>query len=93
VRPTIAFDLNLRTRPSESPLWGRALDRLVQAGKCDRDLGQAALSWIGDETVELQGAEWLVNIDRQLFFKLLPRLDGSIDAKAYLCVQHRYALF
>lgn len=93
VRPTIAFDFYLRTRPSETPSWARALDRLVEGGTCDRDRGQAALDWIGDETVDLPGAEWLVNIDRQLFFKLLPRLDGSIEAKAYLCIQHRYALF
>jgi hypothetical protein len=93
VRPTVAFDFNLRARPNESPAWRALLDRLVDLGVCERARGQAAFDWVGTQRVDLPEAEWSMRVHRELFFKLRVQPDGSLEVKAYLGVLSSYAFF
>lgn len=67
--------------------------RLVRLGMADPVKAEAAARWLGDETVDLPGVDWHVNIQRQLYFKIIPHPDGRMEAKAYLGIAPRFSLF
>lgn len=92
VRPTLALEFPLTTRPDRDPRWRQFIDALVDLGLCDPDKGRASLDWIGDETVDLPEADWLVQIQRRLDIKVILGPDGRLEAKAYLCSRPQHVL-
>lgn len=58
------------------------VERLVQRGVCEPARGEAALRWVGEATAS--SPEGVVYVERQLYFKLVPHVDGRLEAKAYL---------
>jgi len=103
-RTNVELDLGARVGPvlgvlyeppaaSRDPRsWERTLERLVALGVCDPAKARAAMQWLGAETVDLPGAEWLVSIQRDLGIKMAIFPDGRLEAKAYFCYCPRYAI-
>ncbi|WP_394823104.1 hypothetical protein [Pendulispora albinea] len=92
VRPTLALEFPLLTRPDRDPRWSAFIESLVARGLASPEKGRAALGWIGDATYDLPGAPWLTNVQRQLDIKLVLSADGTCEAKAYLCFHPRFVL-
>lgn len=68
------------------------LERLIGAGVAAPEKMEAFLRWPGSASEVLPGAEWLVNISRQIEFKLVLHPKGGLEAKAYLFYQPRFIL-
>ena len=92
IGPQLAIEFPMTTRPDRDPAWVDFMDRLAEAGLCHPAKAQSALDWIGEETVDLPDAEWLVSIDRRLDVKVIANERGALEAKAYLCFHPRYVL-
>ena len=92
VRPTLALEMPLTTRPDRDAGWPLFVGELIRRRMCSPDKGAAALAWIGEDTYDLPGVPWLVRVQRSLDIKLIVTASGSIEAKAYLCLRPSFAL-
>jgi hypothetical protein len=90
VRPVLAIDFMSGALPSQTRRWGQFVRRLAATGCAERDKLDAALGWMASRRIQFPGDLAPARIDQQLFFKLTTTPD-SLEAKAYLGVQPRYA--
>lgn len=90
VEPYFAIELPV---PSHVEACRATVERFVRHGLADPAKAEAVVQWLGDETVELPGSDWLVNVQRQLYFKVVPHRDGRLEAKVYLALHPRFVLF
>lgn len=87
--PYLGLEYYSLADPRSEAEWPAVMARLVAAGIVDPDKAAAVLRWFGDETVDLAGAAWFVNIQRQFYVKLV--VSGpEIEAKTYLTLHPRY---
>jgi len=87
--PYLGIEYYTRSDPRSNLEWSRVLAGLVTAGLCDATKAEAVLGWFGDETVDLPGAAWFVNIQRQFYVKLVVA-QGAFEAKVYLTLHPRF---
>jgi hypothetical protein len=71
--------------------WRPLLDRLYALGVCARDKGEAALDWIGVDTIDLPDLDWPVAVQRDLDFKLTLLPGGRLEVKSYLSYHAAWA--
>lgn len=89
VAPYLGLECYSLADPRTDPTWERLFAGLIAAGLCSPDKAAAALRWFGDETVDMPDAQWLTNIQRQFYVKLV--LAGStLTAKVYLTLHPRF---
>jgi hypothetical protein len=92
VGPYFAAELYAGPSPAATAAGNRLLERLIRNGACDPDKGEAVARWTGDTKVDLPGAEWRISVNRQFYLKVVPRLKGPHEAKAYLGFHPRFTL-
>jgi hypothetical protein len=71
--------------------WRRLLDRLYALGVCARDKGEAALDWIGIDTIDLPDLRWPITVQRDLDLKLTLLPGGRLEVKSYLSYHAAWA--
>ncbi|HEX5716373.1 MAG TPA: hypothetical protein VF179_09450 [Thermoanaerobaculia bacterium] len=86
---TLEDSISSPARPEERTF----LRRLVERGLCEPDKEEAVLAWVGEETVQLPDADWLIRVSRKLSIKVMVDAEGCASVKAYLLFHARYTLF
>lgn len=79
--------------PDHAPQWQRSLDWLVTRGACAPEKRDAVLAWPGWTEALLPGHRWPCVVKRGMAAKLVLRSDLPAEAKIYLDLRCKLALF